>query len=151
MRRFSSIGSPLLSSIRREGSRSSPGASSCITTVPGWLVLSAIAPRASTEATTRAFVLGAMVSVYSYPETLGVWLARTTFLTSGGQGHWQELIEFSRITDFRLSQLRARVAPVRRRGELWFPVWMSPRISQLAPNRRLGRWLRGLAHVPLQG
>lgn len=146
MRRLS-IGSPLLSSIRTAGYRSSPAGSSSITTHPAWPDLNAIAPLACKGALAQVSVLGAMVSVFPYPGMLGVSHARTTFLTSTLQQPWHELIEYSRVVDSRVSMLAQRAVQVQRGAERWFPVWISPLISQLAPSRRLARWYAGLAHV----
>jgi hypothetical protein len=146
-----SIGSPLLSSIRKVASRSSRGASSFITTLPVYPVLREIAPRACPAALQRAFVLGVMVSVWRYPVTLAGSVARTIFLISDWPGHSQELIEFWPITDFQLSQIEVHHFPVVRGQERLYRVWTSPQILQLGRKHTAGRWFGGLGRVQSRG
>lgn len=134
-----SIGSPLLSTIRKAGCLSSSGGSMFGMTPQETRVLSELAPRVWSGHSTQLAGCSVTVTVFTCPVTSGDLVVKTTCLTTDGQGRQQQLIEFSRASASRLSQLLSGLPMERKNGAQLYRVSTSqPTTAQaLRPKRAL--------------
>lgn len=96
-RRSSSIGSPLVSAIRKGAYRSSLEAWRRDLTPMETAFLSEVCPRALPEAMKAPWGFTATVTSLGFPATLDALIVRTIFLTSDGQRLSPALVEFSKL------------------------------------------------------
>lgn len=130
-----SIGSPLLSTIQREASRSSLGGSPSGMTRAETRVLSALAPRVWSGHSTQLAGSSVTVIVFSSPVTSGDLVVKTTCSTTDGEGRPRQLIEFSQAPDSLLSRLLDGCRMERKGAARLFHVSTSRPIT--APGRSL--------------
>lgn len=139
MARSLSIGSPLLSSIQRVGSRSSAPGSRSGMTASEILVLSAFAPRALAALTVRESVCNATVFVFTSPGTSAGLLVKTTFSITDGPEPLRHVVEYCWALDCRLSAVLSGLPMEQRRGGRLYRVSISQPIT--VPALRKGRAL----------
>lgn len=137
------IGSPLLSTIRTAGYRSSLAGFWFNTTHPVWPALSAIAPRACRGALGLPSVWGVTVLEYPFRATSVVSVVKTTFLTVRGDRLLPALIEFSHSLPSLLLPLLQFCQPEPSGVGLFYRVWTLPAIMQPGRNRKRERSFDG--------
>jgi len=103
--RSSSIGSPLLSTIRKGDYLFSSTAYRRHLTLPEIAALSVLSPRGWSEVMTQACAFDATVSAFPLSAIQAVFLVRTTFLISDGSTHGRKLTEFSRLLASQLFEI----------------------------------------------
>lgn len=146
-RRSLSIGSPLLSTIRRGASRSSCEDLPQTMTPAAIVALRELSPRLYPVLSPRLFLSDVTVRLFICPETSGGMVARTTYLIWTGKAPLQKLTEFLRHPDCRCFQLLVGF-PMKKAGGLAqdFTVWTSPatfpRDQKQLPDKSLIGFLR---------
>jgi len=93
----SSIGSPLLSTIRKGAYRFSSMASKRPLTLPEIAALSVLSPRVWQEVMTQPSAFDAMASVYPLAAIQAAFLVKITFSILDGSTRGRQLIEFSHL------------------------------------------------------
>ena len=146
----SSIGSPLLNIIRKGAYQLSPAGYSLNTTHPAFQSLSEIAARGLLEALKHPSFSAVTVLEFPYQATSDGSLVKTTFSILAGEKLKTHVIDWSRVQDFQLLQLRSEVESFKtlKDGGRLYRVWTSPRILQLATNRKPGLSFGGLQVDP---